>query len=140
MLAKTLDFERVMGLKCSLTAYTSRAAVVLCISSQALLFSSSRDLPSHTLLDPQKYRHYFEQFTNAENEMLGETDPPHWTSLEQNIPWLDVPDKSLEEIYYFRRYSFRKRIKPTPSGFVIDEFAVDIPWAVKYNTITLLTI
>jgi hypothetical protein len=136
MLVRISDFERAMGLKSSLAAYVSLTAVVFCISSLPLLCSSSRGLPSHALLDPQEYRHYFEQFTNDEKEMLGETDPLQWTWFEQNIPWLDVPDKSLEEIYYFRWYSFQKHIKPTPSGFVIDEFAVDVPWAGKYNTIS----
>jgi hypothetical protein len=87
------------------------------------------------VIDPQNYRHYFEQFTSDEKDMLGRNDPPRWEWFEENIPWLDIPDKGMEEIYYFRWYSFQKHIKQTPDGLLIDEFAVDVPWAGKYNTI-----
>jgi len=98
--------------------------------------SASKHLPTQPLLAPESYRHYFEQFTGDEREMLGKSEPLQWEWFQQNIPWLDVPDKSLEEIYYFRWYSFQKHIKRTPDGFVIDEFEETVPWAGKYNTIS----
>ena len=67
--------------------------------------------------------------------MLGADDPVDWQWFERNVPLLDVPDKQLEEIYYFRWYSFKKHIKPTRDGFVIDEFLDPMPWAGKFNTI-----
>jgi hypothetical protein len=92
--------------------------------------------PSHAVLDPESFRHYFVQFSSEERVMLGKNDPLQWEWFEQNIPWLDVPDKQLEEIYYFRWYSFRKHVKPVSAGFVIDEFEPEVPWAGKHNTIS----
>jgi Trehalase len=121
------------------------ASVAICASFAALVFlvlgvfhvrSESKDVSPQFLLDPQSYRHYFEQFNSDEKEMLGQSDPLRWEWFKQNIPWLDVPDKSMEEIYYFRWYSFQKHIKQTPKGFVIDEFEENVPWAGKYNTIS----
>src|SRR5262249_4188266 len=74
------------------------------------------------VLQPADFRHYFGQFSSDEKEVLGEDDPFPWEWFENNIPLLDVPDKEIEEIYYFRWYAFQKHIKKTPRGFVIDEF------------------
>jgi len=112
------------------------AVLVFLVLGLFHVHSESKEISRQSLLDPQGYRHYFEQFTADEKDMLGQSEPLQWEWFEQNIPWLDVPDKSLEEIYYFRWYSFQKHIKRTPSGFVIDEFSVNVPWAGKYNTIS----
>jgi len=98
--------------------------------------SPATSTPAQSLLRAGTYRHYFEQFNTDEEEMLGQSEPLEWRWFKQNIPWLDVPDKDLEEIYYFRWYSFQKHIKRTASGFVIDEFSVDVPWSGRYNTIS----
>lgn len=112
------------------------AALVLLVPAVFHGHSASEQISPNALLDSQSYRHYFEQFAMDEKEMLGQSEPLPWAWFEQNIPWLDVPDKGLEEIYYFRWYSFQKHIKQTPSGFVIDEFSVIVPWAGKHNTIS----
>jgi hypothetical protein len=52
-----------------------------------------------------------------------------------NVPRFECPDKDLEEIYYFRWWTFRKHIKQTPDGYVISEFLPSVPWAGKYNGI-----
>lgn len=93
------------------------------------------ELQSHFILEPKTFQHYFVQFSADEKDMLGSSEPLPWEWFEQNIPWLDVPDKDLEEIYYFRWYSFEKHIRRTPDGFVIDEFVENVPWAGKFNTI-----
>ena len=90
----------------------------------------------HSPLEPAEFRHYFVQFSNDEKAMLGEDDPFSWEWFEQNIPFLDVPDKEMEEIYYFRWYSFHKHVKQIPSGFVVDEFLDNVSWAGKFNTIS----
>jgi len=56
--------------------------------------------------------------------------------LEQNIPRFECPDTEVEEIYYFRWWSFRKHIKQTPGGFVITEFLTPVKHAGAYNTIS----
>jgi hypothetical protein len=110
--------------------------VVLLVLLQLLSSDKIAAAPSHAVLDPESFHHYFLQFSSDERAMLGKGDSLQWEWFEQNIPWLDVPDKQLEEIYYFRWYSFQKHVKPAPGGFVIDEFEANVPWAGKHNTIS----
>lgn len=92
-------------------------------------------VPASPLLDPESFHSYFTRFAAQERAFLKDEPSLKWEWFERNIPWLDVPDKSLEEIYYFRWYSFQKHIRHTQNGLVIDEFLDDVPWAGKYNTI-----
>lgn len=114
------------------------AAVILGLLVLFQIHSAGKvpELPSTSVLDPESFRPYFVQFSKDEKAMLGASDPLPWEWFEQNIPWLDVPDKQLEEVYYFRWYSFQKHIKQTPGGFVIDEFEDAVPWAGEHNTIS----
>ena len=69
--------------------------------------------------------HYIQDISNANTE--------DW--LLENAPLIDIPDKELERIYYFRLWTFRKHIKSTPDGYVITEFLPSVPWGGKHNTI-----
>jgi hypothetical protein len=89
------------------------------------------------VVDPASIRYYFTGFYNDEREMLGTAPPLQWEWFVANIPWLDVPDKNVEEIYYFRWYSFQKHIRMTPDGWIIDEFLDNVPWAGKFNAINM---
>lgn len=55
--------------------------------------------------------------------------------LADQIPLLDCPDPVLEEIYYFRWWTYRKHIRQTDRGHVITEFLSEVPWAGPENTI-----
>ncbi|MEI6423243.1 MAG: hypothetical protein WCP55_13555, partial [Lentisphaerota bacterium] len=94
--------------------------------------------PQALVLKPEAFRHYVETFNQNDDELYQQYVPNSnaWTFLEQNIPLLDCPDKEIEEIYYFRWWTYRKQIKETPDGFVITEFMTKVPWIGKYNTIS----
>jgi hypothetical protein len=68
---------------------------------------------------------YKNSISNAESEAF----------LAQQIPLLDCPDKTLEETYYFRWWTFRKHIQNTPDGHIITEFLPKVPWSGAYNSI-----
>ena len=89
------------------------------------------------LIDPETAHHYFVDFYNDEREMLGAAQPLQWEWFKSNIPWLDLPDKQLEQIYYFRWYSFQKHLKKTSDGWIIDEFLDNVPWAGRFNAINM---
>ena len=55
--------------------------------------------------------------------------------LKDNIPLIDIPDKLLEEIYYFRFWTLRKHLKDTSDGILITEFLPPVSWAGTHNTI-----
>ena len=59
-----------------------------------------------------------------------------WDWLVSNIPLLDCPDSEIEEIYYFRWWSFRKHIVQTTNGFVLTEFLIPMRHAGAFNTIS----
>ncbi len=61
---------------------------------------------------------------------LGKISP-----FDAGIPLLDISDKIIEEIYYFRWHTFCKHIKNTSDGYVVTEFFPDVPWAGKHNAI-----
>jgi len=56
--------------------------------------------------------------------------------FERNIPLFQCPDQQVEEIYYFRWWTFRKHIKLTTNGFVITEFLTPVRHAGAFNTIS----
>lgn len=54
----------------------------------------------------------------------------------ENIPYLDVPDETLKQIYYFRWYTYRNHIrKTTDDYYIISEFLPNVAWAGKHNSI-----
>ncbi|MDQ3812572.1 MAG: glycoside hydrolase [Armatimonadota bacterium] len=59
-----------------------------------------------------------------------------WAWPQQNAPLFECPDKAVEEIYYYRWWTYRKHIKQTPAGFVVTEFLVPVSHAGPYNTIS----
>jgi hypothetical protein len=91
--------------------------------------------PRAQLLQPESYHRYFTTFAEQEHAMLGGAPAVPWSWFAENIPWLDVPDKDLEQTYYFRWYAFQKHIHQTPDGFIIDEFLDNVSWAGKFNSI-----
>jgi len=89
------------------------------------------------ILKAASYKHYIDDFAANDTELYVQHIPnaQSWHFLESNIPLLDVPDKQIEQTYYFRWWTFRKHIQKTPDGFVITEFLPEVPWAGRYNTI-----
>jgi hypothetical protein len=80
---------------------------------------------------------YVKRFNTTDNELYAQMIPNSKAAefLAENIPRFECPDKQLEEIYYFRWWTFRKHIKQTPEGYIITEFLPSVPWAGKYNGI-----
>ena len=80
---------------------------------------------------------YVGKFNAAYPEKLvnAVADADAYQFLKANIPLFECPDKVMEEIYYFRWWTYRKHIKKTPAGFVVTEFLPGVGWAGAYNTI-----
>jgi predicted GH43/DUF377 family glycosyl hydrolase len=98
-------------------------------------------LPAQTptvVLKTEAFKHYVDAFNrNDDEQMVGQVpNAAAWEWMKANVPFFESSDKSIEETYYFRWWTYRKHIKPTPDGFVIDEFLPNVPWAGRYNTIS----
>jgi predicted GH43/DUF377 family glycosyl hydrolase len=89
-------------------------------------------------LKPEAYRHYIDAFNRNDAELTVNEIPnaAAWDWMKANVPLFECSDKSMEETYYFRWWTYRKHIKRTPDGFVITEFLPPVPWAGKDDTIS----
>lgn len=90
------------------------------------------------LIADKKVHDWISSFNALDNELYAGVVPNSdaWKFLRDRIPRLDCPDAALEEIYYFRWWTFRKHLKWTPGGFVITEFLPEVSWSGAYNTIS----
>jgi len=59
-----------------------------------------------------------------------------WDWLQKEIPFCECPDREVEEMYYFRWWSFRKHLVQTTNGFVITEFLTPVRHAGIFNTVS----
>ena len=58
----------------------------------------------------------------------GESFPQIEDFLEENLPVFECNDKVLEEIYYFRAYTFAKHVEKGADGrFYVTEW-LNVPW------------
>lgn len=89
----------------------------------------------------EKLRAYVERFNREDEETVVQKIPNakacKW--LEENIPRVELPDAVLEEIYYFRWWTYRKHIKETEKGYIITEFLPTVKWSGPYNSINCAT-
>ncbi len=89
------------------------------------------------VLKTETVRQYVENLNQSDNELYQGNFPntAAWDFLKDNIPLLDCPDEEIQTTYYFRWWTYRKHIKQTPAGFIVDEFLPPVGWAGKYNSI-----
>jgi hypothetical protein len=102
---------------------------------QTAAFAASNKSAGASVLTADSFQHYFADFARDEQEMLGSAPAVPWDWFAANIPWLDIPDKEMERIYYFRWYAFQKHLCKSDDGFLISEFLDSVSWSGKHNMI-----
>ena len=97
---------------------TSILVLLVAFASVARASESSSILPSDS------FAHYIEHFNSMEDENVTNfiSNSNSWAWLKKEIPLFECPDREVEEMYYFRWWSFRKHLERTPNGFVFTEF------------------
>ncbi|MBD0286745.1 MAG: glycoside hydrolase [Flavisolibacter sp.] len=90
------------------------------------------------VLGTDKLRSYVHYFNSIDTETVKNyvTNDRAFDWLSQNIPLFECPDTTIEKIYYYRWWTFRKHLKQTPDGFVFTEFITPVGHAGKYNTVS----
>jgi len=90
------------------------------------------------VLKPADFAHHVEKFNALDDEKITNTIPnaAAWSWLQKEVPFFQCPDQEVEEIYYFRWWSFRKHLVQTTNGWVITEFLTPVQHAGIYNTIS----
>jgi len=99
---------------------------------------SFADGPSPGILEPESFRHYIEEFNGLGPETVANyiPDSDAWPFLKANIPFFACPDRNIEQVYYYRWWTFRKHIKQTPLGFLITEFLKPVSHASEFNALS----
>ncbi len=94
-----------------------------------------------TLIQPrghERLSRYVARFNSVDREDIINLVPnaaaEAWMSA--NIPFFDCPDPTIEEVYYYRWWTFRKHIKQTPAGTIVTEFIAPVRHAGLYNSIS----
>ena len=90
------------------------------------------------IVKPSLLKSYVQSFNAADTEAVKNFVPNNeaYTWLSQNIPLFECPDATIQQMYYFRWWSFRKHLVKTPVGFVFTEFITPVSFAGIYNTIS----
>jgi len=97
-----------------------------------------RQQDSMFVLDAGAFKYHVDFFNTMEPENIVNyiSNQQSWAWMSQNIPFFECPDKSFEQVYYFRWWTFRKHIKKTTDGFVFTEFLDTVGHSGKHNTIS----
>jgi hypothetical protein len=127
---------------------TVKRVLLFCIILFIKLLSSDKSVGNDTINDKRvsdnklllkgiSFKHYIDTFNRNDNETVANYIPntSAWEWMNQNVPFFECPDKEIEEIYYFRWWTYRKHIRQTADGFVITEFLPLVSWSKKHNTI-----
>lgn len=116
-------------------AFTTMAIITFAAAERVLADGTKESVVP--FLKSDAFKHYIDSFNANDHELYPGyiTNGAAWNFLKNNIPLFECPDKNIEEIYYFRWWTYRKHIKLTPDGFIITEFLPDVPWAGKDDSI-----
>ncbi len=70
------------------------------------------------------------------NALLGTVDDPAW--FHHNIPFLDVPDREIQQVYYFRWQSYKGHLSYTGPiyGWLLTEFLFPSSYGAPYGGIS----
>jgi hypothetical protein len=107
--------------------------LLFAVSAEALDASNS----GGAVLQMDTFHHYTEDFNKYDAELYRGhvSNAEAWKFLKDNIPLFECPDEDIQRTYYFRWWTFRKHLKQTPAGFIVDEFLPSVSWAGKFNSI-----
>ena len=90
------------------------------------------------ILNADNFKHYVDRFNadDVEDVVNLVSNAGAWEWMAENIPLFTCPDTAMEEMYYYRWWTFRKHIKQTPAGRIITEFITPVRHAGSYNSIS----
>ncbi len=113
--------------------------LALALGTTLLLAGCGRsDDISVPILDARSFQGYVDEFNGMVPEGVVNFVPNSqaWSWMSENIPYFQCPDPEMEEIYYYRWWTFRKHLKETPDGFIWSEFIRPVGHATVHNAIS----
>ncbi|HEV2696216.1 MAG TPA: glycosyl hydrolase family 65 protein [Verrucomicrobiae bacterium] len=111
--------------------------IIVCCIAFACAVLNGHAAETETL-KPAAFAHYVEHFNSMEDENVTNTisNAGAWDWMQKEIPLFECPDKEVEEMYYFRWWSYRKHLVQTTNGWVITEFLTPVRHAGIYDTVS----
>ena len=93
----------------------------VCFACFAVQSSRATDF---AILNPGAFSNCVAHFNAMEDENVTNfiSNADSWSWLQKEIPFFECSDREVEEMYYFRWWSFRKHLEQTTNGFVFTEF------------------
>ena len=94
------------------------------IALALILLNAKAPAENVQILNPGAFTNYVAHFNSMEDENITNlvSNADSWNWLQKEIPFFECPDREVEEMYYFRWWSFRKHLEQTTNGFVFTEF------------------
>src|SRR5579863_7765738 len=85
-------------------------AAWVCLLTAAI---HARALGGCFVLNPTTFSNYVAHFNSMEDENVTNyiSNAKSWEWLQKEIPFFECPDHEIEEMYYYRWWSFRKHIE-----------------------------
>lgn len=73
-----------------------------------------------SLLNTNQLREYTRYFNSLDSEDVKNyvSNAKTFEWLSNNVPLFECPDSTIQKIYYYRWWTFRKHLKETPAGFI----------------------
>jgi hypothetical protein len=90
------------------------------------------------MLNAEDYKPYVDRFNATDHEDVVNLVPnaAAWDWVRANAPLFTCPDRTIEEIYYYRWWTYRKHLKATPAGTIVTEFITPVRHAGSHNSIS----
>jgi len=90
------------------------------------------------ILDADNFKRHVDYFNTMEPETVVNLIPnsQSWDWMKESIPLFTCPDPAMEQMYYFRWWTYRKHIKQTPAGMIVTEFLTPVKHAGSFNSIS----
>ena len=103
---------------------TGRHALSLLFACLLCLAVQNSEAGNLAVLDSTTFSNYVAHFNAMEDENVTNyvSNADSWSWLQKEIPFFECPDHEVEEMYYFRWWSYRKHLEQTTNGFVFSEF------------------
>ncbi|HLK67894.1 MAG TPA: glycosyl hydrolase family 65 protein [Bryobacteraceae bacterium] len=108
------------------------------MSAASLAWPACGESRRPAVLDPESFRHHVETFNGLYPEEVVNLvpDAQAWEWMKRYVPLFSCPDREVEQIYYFRWWTWRKHLKQTPEGIIVTEFLKPVKHAAEYNALS----
>lgn len=91
------------------------------------------------ILNPDRFVPLVESFNATDPQedivnLIPNAQAHEW--MTENVPLFECSDATIERVYLYRWWTYRKHLKETPAGVIVTEFIAPVRHAGSYNSIS----